>query len=110
LAASFGAFLWTHPPTAYQFALVFGLCVATSAIRAGNWRGLGWAALSLAFGSLLAAAYFYPAMVEQRLVSYDDVERAWPYHASYVFDFSQNVYDHVGNAFFARLDRIWVFN
>jgi len=110
LAASFGAFLWTHPPTAYQFALVFGLCVAASAIRAGNWRGLGWIVLSLVFGSLLAAAYFYPAMVEQHLVNYDDVERAWPYHASYVFDFSQNVYDHVGNAFFVRLDRIWGFN
>jgi hypothetical protein len=110
LAASFGAFLWTHPPTAYQFALVFGLCVTASAVRAGNWRGLGWIALALFFGSLLAAAYFYPAMVEQRLVNYDDVERAWPYHASYVFDFSQNFYDHVGNAFFVRLDRIWVFN
>ncbi len=33
LAASFGAFLWTHPPTAYQFLLVFGLCLAVLAIR-----------------------------------------------------------------------------
>jgi hypothetical protein len=110
LAASFGAFLWTHPPTAYQFVLVFGVCIAALAIRAGKWRALGWVVLSLVFGSMLAAAYFYPAMVERRLVNYDDVERAWPYHASYVFDFSQKIYDHVGNQFFIRLDRIWAFN
>ncbi|MEO6726933.1 MAG: hypothetical protein ABIU20_08820 [Blastocatellia bacterium] len=110
LAASFGAFLWTHPPTAYQFVLVFGACVAVSAIRAGKWRELGWIVLSLIFGSMLAAAYFYPAIAEQRLVNYDDVARVWPYHDSYVFDFSQNVYDHVGNPFFVRLDRIWTFN
>ncbi|MFN0111453.1 MAG: hypothetical protein ACKVZH_21525 [Blastocatellia bacterium] len=113
LAASFGAFLWTHPPTAYQFLLVFGLCVAVSAIRkgrAGKWRELSWIAAALVFGSMLAAAYFYPAIAEQRLVNGDDVQRVWPYHASYVFDYSQTVYDRVNNPFFVRLDRIWAFN
>ncbi len=110
LAASFGGFLWTHPPTAYQFVLVFGACVAVPAIRARKWRGLGRIILSLFFGSMLAAAYFYPAIAEQRLVNYDDVARVWPYHSSYVFDFSQKVYDHAGNSFFVRLDRMWAFN
>lgn len=110
LAASFGAFLWTHPPTAYQFLLVFGSCLVVSMIRAGKWRELGFIAAALVFGSMLAAAYFYPAIVEQKLVNSDDVERVWPYHASYVFDYSQTVYDRIGNPFFVRLDRIWAFN
>ncbi len=110
LAANFGAFLWTHPPTAYQFLLVFGMCLLIPAIKAGKWRELGFVAAALVFGSLLAAAYFYPAIVEQRLVNGDDVERVWPYHASYVFDYAQTVYDRVNNPFFVRLDRIWVFN
>lgn len=110
LAASFGAFLWTHPPTAYQFLLVFGLCLAVLAIRAGKWRELGVIAVALVFGSMLAAAYFYPAIVEQRLVNGDDVQRVWPYHASYVFDYSQTTYDRISNPFFVRLDRIWAFN
>ncbi|MEK7833370.1 MAG: hypothetical protein AAB401_19930, partial [Acidobacteriota bacterium] len=113
LAVSFGAFLWTHPPTAYQFLLVFGSCVVASTIRAGRagkWRELSWIAAALVFGSMLAAAYFYPAIAEQRRVNSDDVQRVWPYHASYVFDYAQTVYDRVGNQFFVRLDRIWAFN
>jgi hypothetical protein len=122
LSVSFGVFLWMHPPTAYQFALVFGIClvairVCSSAFRRlkkmppeGGTTRMVWVVAALALGSMLAAAYFYPAIVERELVNYDDVERAWPYHASYVFDFSQTVYDHVGNPFFVRLDRIWAFN
>lgn len=115
LSASFGAFLWSHPPTAYQFLLVFGPCFAVWAIRQkrsmrNRLRGLLIIGCALAFGSMIAAAYFYPAIAEQDLVYYEDVERTWPYHASYVYDFEQKVYDHIGNAFFVRLDRIWAFN
>ncbi|MBL8190385.1 MAG: hypothetical protein JNK38_20380 [Acidobacteria bacterium] len=110
LAASFGPFLWTHPPTAYQFLLVFGVCLLIPAIKARKWRELGLIAVALVFGSLLAAAYFYPAIFEQGLVNSDDVERVWPYHASYVFDYAQTVYDRINNPFFVRLDRIWAFN
>ncbi|MGE0886081.1 MAG: 6-pyruvoyl-tetrahydropterin synthase-related protein [Blastocatellales bacterium] len=110
LAASFGAFLWTHPPTAYQFLLVFGCCYAVLIVKAGKWRESLWLTAALVFGSMLAAAYFYPAIAEQALINSDDVERTWPYHASYVFDYSQKVYDRIGNPFFVRLDRIWVFN
>jgi len=110
LAASFGAFLWMHPPTAYQFLLVFGFCYAVLTVKAGKWRESLWLIAALIFGSMLAAAYFYPAIAEQGLVNSDDVERTWPYHASYVFDYSQIVYDRIGNPFFVRLDRIWAFN
>lgn len=110
LSAGFGAFLWSHPPTAYQFLLVFGPCFAVWAIRMNRLRGLLIIGCALVFGSMIAAAYFYPAVAEQNLVYYEDVERTWPYHASYVYDFGQKVYDHIGNPFFARLDRIWAFN
>jgi hypothetical protein len=110
LSASFGAFLWSHPPTAYQFLLIFGPCFAVWAIRMNRLRRLLIVGCALAFGSTIAAAYFFPAIAEQNLVNYEDVERTWPYHASYVYDFEQKVYDHIGNVFFIRLDRIWAFN
>jgi hypothetical protein len=110
LSASFGAFLWSHPPTAYQFLLVFGPCFVVWAIWMKRRRGLLIIGGALAFGLMIAAAYFLPALAEQNLVNYDDVERTWPYHASYVYDFAQKVYDHAGDSFFSRLDRIWAFN
>jgi len=110
LSAGFGAFLWSHPPTAYQFLLVFGPCFVVWAIRMKRRRELLIVGCALAFGSMIAAAYFLPAVAEQSLVNYDDVERTWPYHASYVYDFAQKVYDRAGDSFFARLDRIWAFN
>jgi 6-pyruvoyl-tetrahydropterin synthase-like protein len=109
-SASFGAFLWSHPPTAYQFLLVFGPCFVVWAIWMKRRRGLLVIGCALALGLAIAAAYFFPAIAEQRLVNYDDVERTWPYHASYVYDFAQKVYDHARDSFFTRLDRIWAFN
>src|SRR5262249_6493675 len=83
------------------------------AIRLGLWRRLLMIGCALIFGSMIAAAYFFPAIAERNLVNYDNVEHTWPYHASYVYDFAQKVYDHAGNSFFARfftrLDHIWSF-
>jgi Dolichyl-phosphate-mannose-protein mannosyltransferase len=110
LAILFAAFLYSHPPTAYQFVLVFGTCFSIWAVKQGNWRGLGLIALSLIVGSLVAAAYFYPAIVEQPLIYAEDVERTWPYHSSYVFDYAQKIYDRGTDQFFVRIDRIWVFS
>jgi hypothetical protein len=110
LAVSFGALLWTHPPTAYQLLLVFGPWTAIAALRRRRWGRMAFVVGGLVLGSMLAGAYFYPAIVEQGLVNYDDVERTWPYHASYVFDYSQTVYDRSANPFFSRIDQIWVFN
>ena len=110
LSASFGAFLLSHPPTAYQFLLVLGPCFVVWAIRMKRRRELLIIGCALGFGLMIAAAYFLPAVAEQNLVYYDDVERTWPYHASYVYDFAQKVYDHARDSFFSRLDRIWAFN
>jgi len=110
LSAVFGAFLLSHPPTAYQFLLVLGPCFVVWAIRMKRRRGLMFIGCALGFGLMIAAAYFLPAVAEQNLVNYDDVERTWPYHASYVYDFAQKVYDHARDSFFSRLDRIWAFN
>jgi len=110
LAASFGAFLWSHPPTAYQFLLVFGFCFAIWAIQRSEWRKLAVVGGALLFGSMLAAAYFYPAILEQPMINADDVERTWPYHTSYVYDFGQARYDQANSAFFVRIDRLWTFN
>jgi hypothetical protein len=110
LAFLFAAFLYSHPPTAYQFVLVFGSCFSIWAVKRGNWRGLGLIALSLVAGSMIAAAYFYPAIIEQPLIYAEDVERTWPYHSSYVFDYAQKNYDRVNDQFFIRIDRIWVFS
>jgi uncharacterized membrane protein YfhO len=110
LAIVFAAFLYSHPPTAYQFFLVFGSCYSIWAIKQGNMRELGLIALSLIVGALIAAAYFFPAIVEQPLINADDVEKAWPYHSSYVFDYAQKNYDRINDQFFIRIDRIWVFS
>ncbi|HKQ79681.1 MAG TPA: hypothetical protein VJ810_38665 [Blastocatellia bacterium] len=114
LATSFGAFLWSHPPTAYQFLLVFGPCFVVWAIWIKKWRRLLIIGCALIMGLMISAAYFFPAVAEQSLINYDDVERVWPYHASYVYDFEQKVYERIGDSFFARffsrLDRIWAFN
>jgi hypothetical protein len=110
LSASFGAFLWSHPPTAYQFLLVFGPCFVVWALWMKRLRALLIIGCAMGVGSTIAAAYFLPAVAEQNLVNYDDVERTWPYHASYVYDFAQKVYDHANDSFFIRLDRIWAFN
>src|SRR5262249_15114946 len=87
-----------------------GPCFVVWAIRMKRRRRLLIIGCALGFGMMIAAAYFLPAVAEQSLVNYDDVERTWPYHASYVYDFAQKVYDHAGDSFFSRLDRIWTFN
>jgi 6-pyruvoyl-tetrahydropterin synthase related domain len=112
VAACYGALIWSHPPTAYQFTLVFGLSTGGLFLfsRARSFRALVGILAALLFGSLLAAAYLYPAIAEAHLINSDDVEKRWPYHASYVFDTTQNFYDHSGNDFIPRIDRIWLFN
>jgi hypothetical protein len=127
LALCFGLFIWSHPPTAYQFILIFGLCLSVYLVwnttlgrvsflnnnnpRDGTLNILSviWVIFPLAFGTMLSASYFYPAILEQGLINGDDVERTWPYHSSYVFDFAQKIYDHSGD-FIARIDYLWLFN
>lgn len=118
LAASFGAFLFSHPPTAYQMLIIFSPAMvvqgaAVSLRRRGDGldpRGVALISLGLLYGVLLAAAYFFPAYLEKGLVNSSDVEKSWPYHASYVFDYKQHYYDRLKDVFFVRIDRIWLLN
>lgn len=109
LAASYGAFLWTHPPTAYQFTLVFGVFLAGWILWQKQWRALGLIAAGLLLGVCLAAAYFFPAFLEQPLIHAEDVNATWPYHATYLFDYRQTRFDHA-DPFWARLDFLWGAN
>jgi hypothetical protein len=106
LAASYGAFLWSHPPTAYQFTLVAGVCLLIRIVQFKQWRAFSWIGLSLIGGMLLAAAYFVPATLEQHLIHADDINKTWPYHQTYVFDYVQQGFDH-DDWFYARVD--WLF-
>lgn len=85
LAAAYGAFLWSHPPTAYQFTLAFILLVPLLAMLRQSWRGLLWVAGGLALGLGLSAAYLYPAAVEAHFIRHEVIQEFWPYRDTYLF-------------------------
>jgi hypothetical protein len=107
LALSYAAFLWTHPPTAFQFTLALFLFVLILTIYHRDWKG----ALRVAGGMILAlglsAAYLYPAAVEQNLIRHEVIEQDWPYHETYVF--AREEYTKDNPEFFKRIDDIWIF-
>lgn len=109
LAFCYGAFLFSHPPTAYQFTLVFGVFIAGLALWRRQWRTLALLAAALLFGAMLAGAYFVPAFLEQPLIHANDVSETWPYHTTYVFDYQQTRFNRF-DPFTARLDFLWAFN
>ena len=109
LALCYGAFLFSHPPTAYQFTLVFGVFIAGLALWRGQWRALALLAAALLFGAMLAGAYFIPAFLEQALIHANDISETWPYHTTYVFDFQQTRFNHF-DPFTVRLDFLWACN
>jgi hypothetical protein len=105
LALSYGAFLWSHPPTAYQFTLAAGPFLLLLALWARNWRGLAWTGAGLAVGAGLSAAYLYPAAVEQKLIRHEIIGKIWPYHSTYLFmyaGYSKQYFD-----FFHLLNLSW---
>lgn len=108
LAVSCGLFLWSHPPTAYQTALVFGPILIAADIWKQQWKHLAIAGLATVTGILIASAYVVPAFVEQRFIHADDIARTWPYVESYVFDFASTRYDHYKDDFIIRIDYIWL--
>ena len=109
LAFCYGAFLFSHPPTAYQFTLVFGVFITGLALWRRQWRELFVLAAALLFGAMLAGAYFIPAFLEQPLIHANDVSETWPYHTTYVFDYQQTRFNRF-DPFIARLDFLWAFN
>jgi hypothetical protein len=107
LVLSYGAFLWSHPPTAYQFTLAFCPFLPLLALLRRNWRGLVWTGAGLALGVGLSAAYLYPAAVEQNFIRHEIIGQIWPYHETYLFmyaGYSKQYFD-----FFQLLNASWCF-
>jgi hypothetical protein len=107
LAASYGAFLWSHPPTAYQFSLAFGIYMLVLAGLRRDLRGLIFVGCAIALGVLLSAAYMYPAAMEQDLIHREYVTDTWPYHSTYVF--VHHLPYTAAGGFFRLVDAIWIF-
>ncbi|MEW6207201.1 MAG: 6-pyruvoyl-tetrahydropterin synthase-related protein [Acidobacteriota bacterium] len=108
LAASIGAFAWSHPPTAYQFFLAFGLAAIALSCARRDAKGLVIATIAGALGLALAAAYLYPAAVEQDFIRHEYVSESWPYHGSYVFVHALPYAQH-HRGFFNMIDAAWIF-
>ena len=107
LAASYGAFLWSHPPTAYQFTLGFGAYVLVLGVLRKDWKGLAAVGAAMALGIGLAAVYLLPAAIEQNLIHKEHVTQTWPYHKTYIF--VHDLYNSdVHSGFFKLIDSIWI--
>jgi hypothetical protein len=85
LAAAYSAFLWSHPPTAYQFTVVLTLYTATRCTLLRRLALIPRVVVGLLIGGALAAAYLLPAASDLRLVRGDFVQSEFPYHEGYVF-------------------------
>ena len=107
LAASYGALLWSHPPTAYQFTLGFGVYVLVLGVIRKEWKGLIAVGGAIALGIGLAAVYLLPAVIEQNLIHREYISETWPYHKTYVF--VHDLYNaEVHSGFFKLIDWIWI--
>ena len=107
LAASYGAFLFSHPPTAFQFTMALGLWIAIRGLLARNRKAPIWIGAALGIGLVLSAAYLLPASREQEFIRHEYVSVTWPYHGTYVFlhDFDAARNDR---RFFNLIDGIWL--
>jgi hypothetical protein len=107
LAASYGALLWSHPPTAYQFTLGFGVYMLVLGVKRREWKGLIAVTAAMALGIGLAAVYLLAAALEQNLIHQEYISQTWPYHKTYVF--VHDLYNSdVHSGFFKLIDWIWI--
>ena len=108
LAAIYGAFLWSHPPTAYQFTLGFGVYVLVLAVWRREWKGLVAVGLAMTLGIGLAAVYLLPAAIEQNLIHREYIAETWPYHKTYIFVHDLYNNSDVHRGFFKLIDAVWI--
>lgn len=107
LAMSYGAFLWSHPPTAYQFTLGLGAYLLALSVMQRQWKALLVVSVAIALGVGLSSAYLVSAAIEQNLIHKEFISETWPYHDTYVFVhslYSAELY----SGFFKLLDWIWI--
>lgn len=107
LAVCYGAFLWSHPPTAYQFTLGLGVYLLALGIMQRHWKGLLIVSAAIALGVGISAAYLVSAAIEQNLIHKEFISETWPYHDTYIFVhslYSAELY----SGFFKLLDWIWI--
>ncbi|HSB11455.1 MAG TPA: hypothetical protein VLM38_18345 [Blastocatellia bacterium] len=107
LALSYGAFVWSHPPTAFQFTLGFGVYVLVLSLIGRQWKRLPVIVLALALGIGVSAVYLGPAAIEQNLIHKEFIFETWPYHKTYIFVHDLYSADFYGG-FFKLLDWIWI--
>jgi uncharacterized membrane protein len=108
LALSYGGFLWSHLPTAHQFTMVLAFTAGWLALRRGRLRGLATVVGALVVGLGLAAAYVYPAIVEQAFIRPELVRDVWPYAESYLLVSTPPA--QAPAEFWALLNQTWLFD
>ncbi|HEY6329207.1 MAG TPA: hypothetical protein VI756_07710, partial [Blastocatellia bacterium] len=84
LGVIYAAFIWSHPPTAYQFSLVLAVVIAWLAISTRKINGVVLCAAGLIMGLGLAAVYLYPAAKEKDFIATQLIAQLWPYHENYL--------------------------
>jgi hypothetical protein len=107
LALSYAAFVWSHPPTAYQFALVLAAYVVCRCWLNGSWKRLVPIGSGLLLAVILAGAYLLPAALERGHVRSDAIEAQDPYHSGYVFG-SPDRYAGDAADFNRLIDLLWL--
>ena len=107
LAASYGMFVWSHPPTAYQFGLGYGAYVMAAGLMRREWRGVVGVVTGCVLGLGISAAYLLPAALEQNLVRSDYIAQQYPYQDSYVLFMLRPGPDNYF-AFFYLVDKMWI--
>jgi hypothetical protein len=107
LAISYGGFVWTHPPTAYQYSLGFGMYMVIMGVMKREWEGMMKVVGGVMIGVGMAAAYIVPAAFEQDLIHKEYITSTWPYHNTYVFVHDLFNY-HIFVDFFRRIDALWI--
>jgi hypothetical protein len=108
LGLAYGAFIWSHPPTAFQFSMALAIFVPLLALARKKWIGIALAGVGIALGLALASAYLYPAYMEKNLIHNEFIGENWPYRESYVFLHTEYMDEH--RPFFNLINMTWTVN
>lgn len=109
LAASYGAALWSHIPTAFQLTFVLAITLPLLALLQRNLKGLLRIAIAMIAGLGFASAYLYPAAVEQNLIHSDLLNGEIPYQFTYLFSQPSTSFQAF-DEFAQLLNHLWLLN